>query len=100
MRLAACCLLLFFLAGSALAQHSNDPHYVIKRTVDNTDHYLAHVKLSGVMPDHSGHDSTYYYWVLRDVSVFHPESCLWQSGPNVEYNYYFVDILGKFRYLS
>ncbi len=97
-RLTASCLLLLAFAMNGLAQ--DDPQYVIKRTVGSYDHYLAHVKMEATMPDHSGNDSTYWYWVLRDVSVFHPDSCLWRSGPNVEHNYYFIDHLGKYRYLT
>ena len=97
-RLTASCLLLLAFAMNGLAQ--DDPQYVIKRTVGSVDHYLAHVKMEATMPDHSGNDSTYWYWVLRDISVFHPDSCLWRSGPNVEHNYYFIDHLGKYRYLT
>jgi len=82
-RTAMGCLLLLALAGSALAQSSSNPKYVIKKG----DHYLAHVKVGE-------------NWVLRDVEVFHPDSCLWASGPNIGYNYYFVDHEGKYRYLN
>ena len=83
MRIAAGCLLLFFMAGSAIAQSGQ---FVIKKKYqegDATAHYLAHVKVGE-------------NWVLRDVTTFIPDSCLWisnnrytQGGTNK--NYYFYD---------
>lgn len=83
MRIAAGCLLLFFLAGNAMAQSGR---YVIKKKAESdTDiHYLAHVK--------NGEGE----WVLQDATAFNPETCLWisdntytQGGTNK--NYYFYD---------
>ena len=79
LRLAASCLLLFALVGSALAQ-GNDGQYVIK--VGGQDHYLAHVKVDG-------------QWVLQDATTF-STACLWYSGrefniQGTNHNYYFVD---------
>lgn len=84
-RLAASCLLLFALAGNALAQ-GTDGQFVIKKG----DHYLAHVYNGSA-------------WVLQDVNSFSP-NCLWYSGPNfnpsgTNHNYYFYD--GEnYRFLS
>ena len=80
-RLIVCCLLLWCFTGSVMAQ--NDPQYVIKKD----GNYLAHVR--------SG--STYN---LTNAATFNPSTCLWYSGPNVEYNYYFIDNDGVRRYLS
>ena len=60
-----------------------DPQYVITRD----GHYLAHV----------GSGSAYS---LTDADTFNPNTCLWYSGPNVEYNYYFLDDNGIRHYLS
>lgn len=73
--------LLFLIGSAVLAQ--NDPQYVIKKD----GNYLAHVS--------SG--STY---TLANADTFNPSTCLWYSGPNVEYNYYFIDNNGIRRYLS
>lgn len=101
-RLAAAGLLLFAFFGNAWAQSSSDPKYVIKRTVSDVDHYLAHVEIEATMLNHAGTaDSTYWYWKLKDVTSFNPDSCLWQSGPNIGYNYYFVDThYSKYHYLK
>lgn len=92
-RLAACCLLLFALAGSTFAQ-GNDKLFVIKRTKYDSsvgDHYLAHVK--------EGDN-----WVLQDATEFSP-NCLWYSGREfnlmgTHHNYYFVDDEHEYRFLS
>ena len=73
--------LLLLIGSAAMAQ--NDPQYVIKKD----GNYLAHVS--------SG--STY---TLTNADTFNPSTCLWYSGPNVEYNYYFIDNNGVRRYLS
>ncbi|MCR5658684.1 MAG: fibronectin type III domain-containing protein [Bacteroidales bacterium] len=70
-KMVACCLLLFAIAGSIMAQ--NDNHYVIKRIDGTTVHYLAH--------DAGG--------ALVDATVFDPATCVWYSSNN--YNYYFMD---------
>ena len=92
-RLAACCLLLFALAGSTFAQ-GNDKQFVIKRTKYDSsagDHYLAHVKVGD-------------NWVLQDATEFSP-NCLWYSGREfnlmgTHHNYYFVDDEHEYRFLS
>ena len=90
-KLAACCLLLFAIAGSLVAQ--NDPQYVIKRRTDagsSEIHYLAHVKSGDT-------------WVLQDAITFSP-NCVWYSGntsdnTGVNHNYYFIDE-GVYHFLS
>ncbi len=90
-KLAACCLLLFAIAGSLVAQ--NDPQYVIKRRTDagsSEIHYLAHVKSGDT-------------WVLQDATAFSP-NCVWYSGntsdnTGVNHNYYFIDE-GVYHFLS
>lgn len=92
MRLAACCLLLFALAGNALAQSDN--LYVIKKTNYNGaggDHYLAHVKVGD-------------QYELQDATTFGPD-CLWNSGREINlmgtnHNYYFIDDANQYRFLS
>jgi hypothetical protein len=91
-RLAACCLLLFALAGSTFAQ-GNDKLFVIKRTKYDSsvgDHYLAHVKVGD-------------NWVLQDATEFSP-NCLWYSGREfnlmgTNHNYYFIDDENEVRFL-
>ena len=61
----------------------NDPQYVITKD----GQYLAHV----------GSGSAY---TLTNSDSFDPATCLWYSGPNIEYNYYFIDGNGNYRYLS
>ena len=73
--------LLLLIGSAVLAQ--GDPQYVITKD----GHYLAHV----------GSGSTYN---LTDATTFDPNTCLWYSGPNVEYNYYFIDDVGIRHYLS
>jgi len=85
-RIAASCLLLFFLAGNALAQ--NDSPFVIKKG----DNYLAHVKEGG-------------NYVVRNAVSFNPATCLWYSGPDhnptgYTHNYYFEDDEGELRFLA
>ncbi len=80
-RWALCGLLLWMFAGSAMAQ--SDPMYVIMMD----GNYLAHVG--------SGSTAT-----LQNATAFNPATCIWYSGPNVEYNYYFIDGDGNYRYLS
>ena len=90
-KLAACCLLLFAIAGNLVAQ--NDPQYVIKRRTDagsNEIHYLTHVKSGDT-------------WVLQDATTFSP-NCVWYSGntsdnTGVNHNYYFIDE-GVYHFLS
>lgn len=108
MRLAACCLLFFAMAGNAWAQ-GNDGQYVIKKTIykkvvdnpgppeiyhyvfDESDqHYLAHVK--------KGNN-----YVLKDTITFSPD-CLWYSGREISlsgtnHNYYFIDDENNVRFL-
>ena len=90
-RMAACCVLLFAMAGSALAQGS-DGLFVIKREgTGSNEHYLAHVK--------DGDD-----YVLQDATSFSP-NCLWYSGRNynlagTKHNYYFIDDDGDPRFLG
>ena len=69
-------LLFWCYAGNLMAQ-SSAPLYVIK--MEDQNHYLSHT--------------------LQDAESFSP-NCLWYSGPNVEYNYYFIDESGNYRYLS
>ena len=91
MRIAAGCLLLFFLAGNAMAQSGR---FVIKKKAESdTDiHYLAHVKNGeGV-------------WVLQDATTFSP-ACLWisdntYSPGGVNKNYYFYDDNNTPRFLA
>ena len=91
-RLAACCLLFFALAGNALAQ--SDDLYVIKKTNYNGaggEHYLAHVKVG---------DS----YELQDATVF-SLNCLWYSGREINlvgthHNYYFIDDANQYHFLS
>ena len=76
-RLTVCCLLLLSFAGHLMAQE--DAPFVIKKD----GHYLSHVLVNGT-------------WVLKDVTTFHPDSCLWYSGTQfnsagLNHNYYFVD---------
>ena len=109
MRMAACCLLFFAMAGNAWAQ-GNDGQYVIKKTIykkvvdnpgppetyhyvfDESDqHYLAHVK--------EGNN-----YVLQDATEFSP-NCLWYSGREISlsgtnHNYYFIDDNNQYRFLS
>jgi len=85
LRFAACCLLLFAFAGSAMAQ--NDPLYVIKYG----NHYLSHVKVGDE-------------WKPKDVNSFKPDSCLWHTGNTYDvtgnhHNYYFMDG-AIYKYLS
>ena len=89
-KLAACCLLLFAFAGNAAAQY--DSPFVIK----TTNHYLGHVKIETT-------DTT--YWKLTVMDNFHPDSCLWYSGPTYNptgytHNYYFEDHEHKLRFLA
>lgn len=91
MRLAACCLLFFAMAGNAWAQ--SDGQFVIKRTNYGTggEHYLAHVKVDGL-------------YVLQDATTFSPD-CLWYSGREINlsgtnHNYYFIDDANQYRFLS
>jgi hypothetical protein len=96
-RLAACCLLLFALAGNALAQ-GQDKQFVIKKTKYNpapgeADHYLAHV-----------YNTTTNAWELQDATEFSP-NCLWYSGREISlsgtnHNYYFIDDNNQYRFLS
>ena len=96
MRLAACCLLLFALAGNALAQ-GQDKQFVIKKTKYNPapgeeDHYLAHV-----------YNTTTNAWELQDATTFSPD-CLWYSGREISlsgtnHNYYFIDDEDNVRFL-
>lgn len=81
---AVCCLMLFAFAGHAMAQ---DAPYVIKKD----GHYLSHVKIGS-------------NWVLKDDTIFHPDSCLWYSGTEfnssgTNHNYYFFDG-ANYRFLS
>jgi len=109
MRMVACCLLFFALAGNAWAQ-GNDGQYVIKKTIykkvvdnpgppetyhyvfDESDqHYLAHVKNGDGV------------WVLQDATEFSP-NCLWYSGREynlmgTNHNYYFIDDENNVRFL-
>lgn len=95
-RLAACCLLLFALAGNALAQ-GQDKQFVIKKTKYNPapgeeDHYLAHV-----------YNTTTNAWELQDATEFGP-NCLWYSGREynlmgTNHNYYFIDDENHVRFL-
>lgn len=83
-KLAVCCLLLFAFAGRVMAQ---DAPFVIKWN----DHYLSHV--------YNGNT-----WVLKDKTTFHPDSCLWYSGPEfnssgTNHNYYFFDG-NNYRFLA
>lgn len=80
-RWALCGLLLWMFAGSTMAQ--SDPMYVIMKD----GNYLAHVV--------SGSTAT-----LQNATAFNPVTCIWYSGPNVGYNYYFIDGDGNYRYLS
>ena len=82
-RIALFGLLFWCCAGNLMAQ-SNAPLYVIK--MEGQNNYLSH---SG-----SGNSAT-----LQNATSFSP-NCLWYSGPNVEYNYYFIDEAGNYRYLS
>lgn len=92
MRMVACCLLFFALAGNVFAQSDN--LYVIKKTNYNGaggEHYLAHVKVD----DH---------YELRDATTFGPD-CLWYSGREINlsgtnHNYYFIDDNNQYRFLS
>lgn len=92
MRMAACCLLLFSVAGNALAQ--SDDLYVIKKTnYDGAggEHYLAHVKVGD-------------NYELQDATEFSP-NCLWYSGREINlmgtnHNYYFIDDENQYRFLS
>ena len=92
MRLAACCLVLFAMAGNAWAQ--SDGQFVIKRTNyggQGGEHYLAHVKVNG-------------HYVLQDATTFSPD-CLWYSGREISlsgtnHNYYFIDDNNQYRFLS
>ena len=75
-RATVSCLLLLFLAASAMAQ--TDGRFVIKKG----GHYLAHVNNGGT-------------WVLQDATTFSPE-CIWFSGTTfnpsgTNHNYYFYD---------
>lgn len=95
-RLAASCLLLFALAGNALAQ-GQDKQFVIKKTKYNpapgeADHYLAHV-----------YNTTTNAWELQDATEFSP-NCLWYSGREynlmgTNHNYYFIDDQNHVRFL-
>ena len=83
-KLAVCCLLLFAFAGRVMAQ---DAPFVIKWN----DHYLSHVKVGNT-------------WVLKDNTDFHPDSCIWYSGPEfnssgTNHNYYFYDG-NNYRFLA
>ena len=80
-KLTLVAMALLLVSGAALAQ--NDPQFVIKK--DN--HYLAH----------TGSGSSAF---ITDATTFNPATCLWYSGPNIEYNYYFIDNNGNYRYLS
>ena len=91
MRMVACCLLFFALAGNVFAQSDN--LYVIKKTNYNgaVDHYLAHVKVGD-------------NYVLQDTIEFGPD-CLWYSGREINlsgtnHNYYFIDDNNQYRFLS
>ena len=92
MRMVACCLLFFALAGNVFAQSDN--LYVIKKTNYNEaggEHYLAHVK--------EGDN-----YVLQDAIEFGPD-CLWYSGREINlsgtnHNYYFIDDANQYRFLS
>ncbi len=92
MRMVACCLLFFALAGNVFAQSDN--LYVIKKTNYNEaggEHYLAHVK--------EGDN-----YVLQDAIEFGPD-CLWYSGREINlsgtnHNYYFIDDNNQYRFLS
>ncbi len=84
--------LLLLIGGAVMAQ--GDPQYVIRYndTISHdpltiTRHYLTH-----------GWNGSNY--ALTDATTFDPNTCLWYSGPNVEYNYYFIDNNGIRRYLS
>lgn len=81
-RLTLLGLLFLCIAGTMKAQEA--PLYVIKMA--GQSNYLSH---SG-----SGSSAT-----LPNATRFSP-NCLWYSGPNVEYNYYFIDEDGNYRYLS
>ena len=81
-RLTLLGLLFLCIAGNVKAQEA--PLYVIK--MEGQNNYLSH---SG-----SGTSAT-----LQNATAFSP-NCLWYSGPNVEYNYYFIDEDGNYRYLS
>lgn len=81
-RLTLLGLLFLCIAGNMKAQEA--PLYVIK--MEGQNYYLSH---SG-----SGSSAT-----LPNATTFSP-NCLWYSGPNVEYNYYFIDEAGNYRYLS
>ena len=81
-RLTLLGLLFLCIAGNVKAQEA--PLYVIK--MEGQNNYLSH---SG-----SGTSAT-----LQNATAFSP-NCLWYSGPNVEYNYYFIDESGNYRYLS
>ena len=92
MRMVACCLLFFALAGNVIAQSDN--LYVIKKSNYNEaggEHYLAHVK--------EGDN-----YVLQDAIEFGPD-CLWYSGREINlsgtnHNYYFIDDANQYRFLS
>ena len=92
MRMVACCLLFFALAGNVFAQSDN--LYVIKKTYYNGtggEHYLAHVKVGD-------------NYVLQDATTFSPD-CLWYSGREINlsgtnHNYYFIDDANQYRFLS
>ncbi len=92
MRMVACCLLFFALAGNVFAQSDN--LYVIKKTNYNgavVEHYLAHVKVGD-------------NYVLQDATTFSPD-CLWYSGREINlsgtnHNYYFIDDANQYRFLS
>lgn len=90
-------LFLGLFAASAMAQGTDNP-VVIKKNIsrtgsDGSTHYLAHVENSpGV-------------YVLQDVNVFDPATCLWYTGTKYNHtgknhNYYFEDGNGALRYLS
>ncbi len=92
MRMVACCLLFFALAGNVIAQSDN--LYVIKKSNYNGvggEHYLAHVKVGD-------------NYVLQDAIEFGPD-CLWYSGREINlsgtnHNYYFIDDNNQYRFLS
>ena len=85
MQKALGCLLLLSLAGSAWAQGGDRACVIKKRvSVENSDHYLAHVYDDGT--------ST---WKLEDVTTFNL-NCIWYTGPQfnhagLNHNYYFFD---------